>query len=239
VPEGTFRLRINYRKSGRAAWLSHLEVTRALERCIRRAGLPYAITGGFSAHMRLAFGPALPVGTASDCEYADVWLTAYVPAPEALAALGLVQAPGMEAIGCTYVAAGEPALTVTHRLASYAIRVLQPAAAGVSGDNSAAYAQRYAPSSLEQAFAALASAGQMEVLKKGKPKVYDLGVYLAGSVRVEAGSDASTLATVYMQLRATDTGSLRPAQLFAAALPEAPVPPELAVTRTALVAEPR
>ena len=32
---------------------------------------------GFNPHMKVAFGPALPVGTASENEYLDVWLTRY------------------------------------------------------------------------------------------------------------------------------------------------------------------
>ena len=35
-----------FRKSGRLRFLSHLELARALERSVRRAGLPYAVTQG-------------------------------------------------------------------------------------------------------------------------------------------------------------------------------------------------
>ena len=83
----TFRMRICYQKQGRAAMLSHLEVTRALERVIRRAGLPYAITNGFSPHMRASFGSALPVGVGSTGEYLDVLLVERIPEKDALAAL--------------------------------------------------------------------------------------------------------------------------------------------------------
>ena len=54
-----FRLRVTFRETGRLALLSHLEVARALERSVRRAGLPYAVSQGFSPHMRIAFGAAL------------------------------------------------------------------------------------------------------------------------------------------------------------------------------------
>ena len=81
VASGEFRLRVRYRKTGRLRWLSHLEVVHALERSIRRARLPYAVTQGFSPHMKASFGPALPVGTAGEHEYFDVWLTGYTDAP--------------------------------------------------------------------------------------------------------------------------------------------------------------
>ena len=58
----TFRLRVSFVKQGRLAMLSHLELARALERAVRRAKLPYAVSNGFSPHMRIAFGAALPVG---------------------------------------------------------------------------------------------------------------------------------------------------------------------------------
>ena len=61
-PQQIFRLRLTFAKQGRLAMLSHLEVARALERTVRRAGLPYAVSQGFSPHMLIAFGAALPVG---------------------------------------------------------------------------------------------------------------------------------------------------------------------------------
>src|SRR5450759_2457842 len=79
----TFRLRVRFGKLGRLRHLSHLEVMRALERSIRRADMPYAVTQGFSPHMKAAFGPALPVGTAGTHEYYDMWLRELVPAPGA------------------------------------------------------------------------------------------------------------------------------------------------------------
>ena len=58
----TFRMRITFAKQGRLALLSHLEVARAIERAVRRAQLPFAVSQGFSPHMKIAFGAALPVG---------------------------------------------------------------------------------------------------------------------------------------------------------------------------------
>ena len=58
----TFRMRITFAKQGRLALLSHLEIARALERAVRRAQLPFAVSQGFSPHMKIAFGAALPVG---------------------------------------------------------------------------------------------------------------------------------------------------------------------------------
>ncbi len=70
-----FRLRVTFRETGRLAMLSHLELARALERAVRRAGLPYAVSQGFSPHMRIAFGAALPVGVGGTSEFFDLFLT--------------------------------------------------------------------------------------------------------------------------------------------------------------------
>ena len=82
-----FRLRATYCKQGRLALLSHLEVARALERAVRRAGLPFAVSQGFSPHMKIAFGAALPVGVGGTCELFDLQMTRYVPPDEVLEAL--------------------------------------------------------------------------------------------------------------------------------------------------------
>ena len=50
---------------------------------MRRAGLPYAVTQGFSPHMRVGFSSALPVGTSSTCEWYDLFMTEFVALDEA------------------------------------------------------------------------------------------------------------------------------------------------------------
>ena len=82
-----FRLRVTFQETGRLAMLSHLELARALERAVRRAGLPYAVSQGFSPHMRIAFGAALPVGVGGTAEFFDLFLTDSVAPDKALAAL--------------------------------------------------------------------------------------------------------------------------------------------------------
>ena len=68
------RLLLKYQKTGRMAYLSHLETMRALERALRRAGLPLTYSQGFSPHPRISSTPALPVGVGSLGEYLEVGL---------------------------------------------------------------------------------------------------------------------------------------------------------------------
>ncbi len=70
------RVRIGYRKLGRAAYASHLDLVRSFPRMLRRVGLPLYYSEGFRPLPKLTFGPALPVGTSSLCEHVDVRLRA-------------------------------------------------------------------------------------------------------------------------------------------------------------------
>ena len=108
MANGEFRLRVRYGKVGRLRWLSHLEVLHALERTVRRAGLPYAVTHGFSPHMKVAFGPALPVGTAGENEYYDIWLTRYTKAEELLSLLLGAMPQDLAPTAAGYVGDSEP-----------------------------------------------------------------------------------------------------------------------------------
>ncbi len=122
----THRMRICYQKQGRAAMLSHLEVTRALERVVRRAGLPYAITNGFSPHMRASFGSALPVGVGSLGEYLDVLLTDRIPEREALSSLQAASAPALMVLGCEYIPAKAPAASAAFPFSTYVAQFSKP-----------------------------------------------------------------------------------------------------------------
>jgi radical SAM-linked protein len=66
------RFRLRYTKGADLKYISHLELLRAWERTLRRSGLPMAKTQGFRPHLKLAFGPPLPVGTTSIAEYLDL-----------------------------------------------------------------------------------------------------------------------------------------------------------------------
>src|SRR3954469_198128 len=52
------KLRIRYAKRGRLRFTSHRDFARALERAIRRAGLPIAFSSGFSPHPKISYANA-------------------------------------------------------------------------------------------------------------------------------------------------------------------------------------
>ena len=216
----TFRLRVRFGKLGRLRHLSHLEVMRALERSIRRADMPYAVTQGFSPHMKAAFGPALPVGTAGLREYYDLWLREFVPAPEALARLVAATPDGMAPGAVRYVSEKASSLSAALTIARYEVGV-GPA---VGSDE------------LVRAMEDVLAETELTVqAKKGKTKVFDLASVLPEEPRVGSNKAGSM---VVLTTRTGATGSLRPEALVGRALERAGLPHAITtVTRTDLLME--
>lgn len=108
--ERRFVLRVMYGKEGRLRHLGHLDVMRTQERSIRRAGMPFALTQGFSPHMRCAYSAALPLGARSHSEYYDLSLTSYVEPTEAFTRLTDATPADLAPRACAYVDIHSPAL---------------------------------------------------------------------------------------------------------------------------------
>jgi radical SAM family uncharacterized protein/radical SAM-linked protein len=96
-PESPVRthLRVRYVKTGRLVALSHLETMHAILRALRRARLPMAYSQGFHPKPKVAFGPALPVGVESRCEYLDLELVGVQDASAVAARLAPALPPGL------------------------------------------------------------------------------------------------------------------------------------------------
>lgn len=209
-----FRLRVTFAKKGRCRFLSHLEVAHALERTCRRAGLPYAVTQGFSPRMRIAFGPALPVGTGGSRERFDVWLARHVSDAEALDSLVAAAPAEIVPVEARYVGAGEPSLTAGISMAEYVVAVEEVDAR-----------------TLGEALGAMMRAGELTVEHKGRKKVFDLSSSLPKEPRVEVGEDG--VAIVRMNVLIGPEGSLRPETFVSSALSSIDAPGAVAkVTRT-------
>ena len=197
---GEFRLRVRFHKDGRLRWLSHLEVLRAIERSVRRSELPYALTQGFNQHMRMAFGPALPVGVAGTNEYFDVWLTRYTDAQDVCAALRRSAPPDLQADDAYYVAQKAPSLASSLVIAHYEVSVRgREIEQGIA----------------QEALDALLARAEFVTTHKGKTKVFDLARCAPEGARVEA--DESGI-RVLVTIRMGQDGSLRPESLVSEAL---------------------
>lgn len=70
------KVRIRYRKTAYARYLSHLDLIRIFERAARQAHVPVLYSQGFNPHPKLSFGPPLSLGYTSEAEYLDMELDA-------------------------------------------------------------------------------------------------------------------------------------------------------------------
>lgn len=162
-----FRLRICHQKQGRLRFLSHLEMAGALERAVRRAGLPVALRGKYSPHLRLSFGPSLPVGVSSAHEYFDLFLTENLMEAEVLGRLQPELPTELAVLGAAYVPNRAPSLTELIDLAVYEVTVLSTA---FISSSSAMPAKR---ESLRRKIESLVS-GEVELARKGKKRQVSL-----------------------------------------------------------------
>ena len=68
------KLRLRFEKTGRAVYISHLDLMHTMQRAFNRAGLPLKYSEGFNPHPQIAIALPLSVGTGSLCEIMDFQL---------------------------------------------------------------------------------------------------------------------------------------------------------------------
>lgn len=68
------KVRVKFKKHGAIRFIGHLDVMRFFQKCIRRAGLDIAYSGGYSPHQIMSFAHPLGVGMESNGEYMDIEL---------------------------------------------------------------------------------------------------------------------------------------------------------------------
>ncbi len=90
------RLQLSFSKGGAARYIGHLDLARVLERAFNRVKLPIAYTQGFNPHPRMQMATALPLGTISEHEIADIWMTTAMEPEEARQLIMSKMAPGIE-----------------------------------------------------------------------------------------------------------------------------------------------
>ena len=68
------KLRMRFSKTGKAIWLSHLDLMRTMQRAFLRADYPLKYSEGFNPHAQISILLPLSVGFASVCELMDFQL---------------------------------------------------------------------------------------------------------------------------------------------------------------------
>jgi radical SAM-linked protein len=122
------QLVVRYAKRGKMRFASQLDVARAVERGVRRAGLPIAYSSGFTPHPKISYAGGVPTGVASEAEYLSLALTSQVEAAEAGKRLNAALPDGIDVIAVTEETGGLPA----GRLTASEWQVLLP---GLTPDN--------------------------------------------------------------------------------------------------------
>ena len=85
-----------FEKSERLRHIGHLDIQRAVQRALRRSGLPVSYSKGFNPHILLTFASALSTGAAGRNEIMEVQLEREVTPEAFLAAMNTAMPPDMQ-----------------------------------------------------------------------------------------------------------------------------------------------
>ena len=103
-------IRFQFSKGPEVRFVSHLDLARAMERALRRAGLPVALSEGFSPRPQISYGFALPVGALSEAEYADLRLSEDMDPADFIEVYNNHIPPGFKVLQAERLAEGTPSL---------------------------------------------------------------------------------------------------------------------------------
>ncbi|MDR1631003.1 MAG: TIGR03936 family radical SAM-associated protein [Oscillospiraceae bacterium] len=88
-------LRIRFDKTGRAKYVSHLDLNRCMLRAFRRSGVPIWYTEGFNPHPYMTFALPLPLGVESEQDVMDVRIDGEMENDEIVSRLNAVLPEGL------------------------------------------------------------------------------------------------------------------------------------------------
>lgn len=117
------RIRLQLKKGPEVRFISHLDLARTIERALRRARLPVALSQGFNPHPKISFASALAVGTTSEAEFVDIELDGSREPSEFARELGTQLPPGLSVVGAREISGAAPSLMAEIDAALYIIEV--------------------------------------------------------------------------------------------------------------------
>ena len=91
-------VRVVFSKTGRAKFISHLDLTRAMTRVVRRAAIPLWYTEGFNRHPYLTFAAPLSLGYEGLRETMDLRLEEEMSMEELVSRLNEALPEGLTAL---------------------------------------------------------------------------------------------------------------------------------------------
>jgi radical SAM-linked protein len=194
------RFRVLFRKGERVRYISHLDVLRYWERCIRRAELPLAYSQGFTPHPKIAFAGPLALGFTAEAEVLDVTLDERLPVLEFEQRLREQTSPDLPVVSVLEIPLSTPPPQAAVLWADYAIDL--PALAPADALATA------------RQFLALTSFEWTEE-RKERERVIDLRAAVV-SLRAEPLDGGTRL---HARLSASQEQTVRPETLIAALFP--------------------
>ncbi len=92
------KVEIRFEKRPEIRFLSHLDIARAFDRALRRAGIPVRFTLGFNPRPRIVFPVPIETGTASLDDVAELELAGEMAPEEIASRLGKALPPGLSVL---------------------------------------------------------------------------------------------------------------------------------------------
>jgi len=117
------RLRIKFAKGEEIKYISHLDLMRAWERALRRAGIPISYSHGFNPRPKIAIASPLPVGFTSRGEVMDIVLSRRTSPYDFAKRLIPSLPPGLEILSVEEVYQRLPSLQSQVRFSEYRVKV--------------------------------------------------------------------------------------------------------------------
>ena len=90
------KLRLRFKKTGRAVYISHLDLMHTMQRAFSRAGYELKYSEGFNPHPQISIALPLSVGAASLCEIMDFRLKEEAELSQMAARLSAAMPEGIE-----------------------------------------------------------------------------------------------------------------------------------------------
>jgi radical SAM family uncharacterized protein/radical SAM-linked protein len=206
------RFRIVFEKGIEMRFTSHLDLMRTWERALRRSGLPLSFTQGHHPHLKMSFGPPLPLGYRSRAEAFDLELS-QPPAVDLVARLNAVLPEGLQVLASQPILFKSPSLMSQLEGASYRVRFPRPFL------EEAGLAPERFPAELEARIHELLSREHLIVRRRseGQTREFDARPSI---VSLEAGTPEDPAALV-AHLRFMVRAQVRPDEVVALLFPAA------------------
>lgn len=118
---------ITFEKKPRLRHIGHLDLMRAMQRALRKSGLPICFSKGFNPHLLLSFAAPLSVGMYGLHEVMEVPLQGEPSAQEVMRKLSAALPPELPCVDVRMVEDKHPAPMALLRAAEFDIQILEDA----------------------------------------------------------------------------------------------------------------